>query len=191
MGRKSKVELLHPQLRQAVDELVRGGATIERIVEHLHTLAPGVDPAADLPSESAVGRYKQRAEQQMAKFRQAQAVAKVWVERFGAEPEGDVGRLVTQMLRTVAFQTVANMDGDEGGDAQEIMFLAKALKELSQAERLAQDMALKSLTEFKRETARKLDAIEQEVAVEAHDSDGKRIDATMLRRIREEVYGIV
>lgn len=135
MGRKSKVELLHPQLRQAVDELVRGGATIERIVEHLHTLAPGVDPAADLPSESAVGRYKQKAEASMRRFREAQSVAKVWVDKFGAEPQGDVGLMVTQLLGAVAFRTVADLDGaPEPIDPQSLMFLAKAMKDMAGAE---------------------------------------------------------
>ncbi len=138
MGRKSKVELLHPQLRQAVDELVRGGATIERIVEHLHTLAPSVDPAADLPSESGVGRYKQRAEASMKRFREAQSIAKVWVDKFGTEPQGDVGMMVTLLLSTVALRTVTDLDdAPQPIDPQSLMFLAKAMKDMAGAETIA------------------------------------------------------
>lgn len=188
MGRKGKVELLHPRLREAVDEAVRRGVTIAQILALLNELAPSVDPQADLPSESAVGRYKQKAEAQMAQFRQAQEVAKVWVEKFGAEPQGDVGRLVTQMLRTVAFQTVSNMGGGEAdADPQDIMFLAKALKELSQSERLALDTAVKAVEAFRVKVDAKLGALEAEVAA----SPGGRIDAARLKQIREEVYGIV
>lgn len=134
MGRKSKVTDLHPQLREAVDALVRQGKTIKDIVQHLQVLAAQVDPDADLPSESSIGRYKQKAEKTMERYREAQAVAGVWIERLDAEPGSDVGRLLTEMLRTVAFQVLGEMGEGGVATADEVMLLAKAMKDLSTAD---------------------------------------------------------
>lgn len=139
MGRKGKVELLHPRLREAVDEAVRRGVTIAQILTLLNELAPSVDPDADLPSESAVGRYKQKAEAQMRTYREAQQIAGVWVEKLGQDPGGDVGRLIAQMLRTVAFQALADMGSAEAPAAapMDIMLLAKAIKDLAGADKIS------------------------------------------------------
>lgn len=131
MGRKSTVSKLDTRLRDAVDALVRDGRyTLDEILEHLADLNGGKSPV----SRSALGRYTQAAEEQMRRYREAQEVAKVWVNKLEDEPNGDVARLLPEMLRSVAFQTIGSMsDREEGADAQELMFLAKALDHLGKA----------------------------------------------------------
>ncbi|GBL46265.1 phage terminase, small subunit [Sulfuriferula multivorans] len=140
MARPSSVKRLDPSVRAAVDDAIREGrATIEDIVALLRNLG------ADI-SRSAVGRYKQQAESQMARYREAQEVAKVWIGRLESDPEGDVGRLLPEMLRAVAFQQLAGLE-DGQVDSKEIALLARAIKDAAgatktsvEAERLRREM---------------------------------------------------
>lgn len=155
MAKRSSIEL-DPRAKAAVDEAIRKGGTIDEIVECLEQL--GAEK-----SRSAVGRYVKRARETMDKYRQAQDVAKVWVEKFGAEPEGDVAQLLPHMLRAVAFNQIATMgdntDVDEQPTPLETKLLAGALKDLASAEKITAERILK----VRKETATKAaDAVEKE-----------------------------
>lgn len=158
MSRKSSVKGLDPRIREAVDAAIREGrATIDDVVAIIRAMGADV-------SRSAVGRYKQRAEAQMQKYREAQEVAKVWIGKLQADPEGDVGRLLSEMLRTVAFQTVGDM---EAAVPEDLMFLARALKDLASADKLTAERILKVRQETLKEAAKEV----QKVAVQAGLSD--------------------
>lgn len=136
MGRKSSIAKLPEAVRSAVDAAIREGrATIEEIVAMIREMGGSA-------SASAVGRYKANAEEQMGRYREAQEVAKVWVERLGSEPEGDVARLLPEMLRTVAFGTIGSMDGESAGP-NEVMLLARAIKDLASADKLTAERILR------------------------------------------------
>lgn len=179
MGRKSTVRQLDPRLKEAVDALLRDGrSTIDGILEKLRELA---SPGDALPSRSALGRYAQRAQEQMARYREAQQVASVWVEKFGKEPEGDVGRLLHEMLRSVAFQTLGQMSENEASaGAEEVMLLAKAMKDLASADKL---------------TAERIVRIRQEVAKQCAAEAVKSVKAAGLtdeaaELIRQKLLGV-
>jgi len=137
MGRKSTVAFLDAGIVDEVNRLVRGGKTIDDILNALRELGAEV-------SRSAVGRYVQSARESMEKYKQAQEVAKVWVDKLETEPQGDVARLLPEMLRAVAFSTISQLgESEEGANSQELMFLAKALKDLSGATKGNLDIELK------------------------------------------------
>tara|TARA_R110001583_G_scaffold195522_3_gene375203 strand:- start:41492 stop:42031 length:540 start_codon:yes stop_codon:yes gene_type:complete len=179
MARKSSIQQLDPRLRSAVDELIRQGRfTLDDIVAHLAKLNGGEAPV----SRSALGRYAQRAEEQMRRYKEAQEVAKVWVNKFENEPDGDVARLLPEMLRSVAFQTLGSIgDREEGADSQEVMFLAKAMKDLASADVLTTQRILK----IREETAKKA-AVE---AVKTAKAQGLSDEAAEL--IRQKILGVV
>lgn len=144
MARKSSIKQLDPRIREAVDAAIREDrATIEDIVALIRSLGGEA-------SRSAVGRYKQAAEAQMARYREAQEVAKVWIGKLQTEPEGDVGRLLAEMLRTTAFSTLGDMDA---ASPQDLMFLGKALKDLASADKLTAERILKVRQEATKEAA--------------------------------------
>ncbi|MCC5811192.1 MAG: DUF3486 family protein [Ectothiorhodospiraceae bacterium] len=177
MGRKSTVKQLDPRIRQAVDRLVREDkATIDQIVEKLEEM---LGEAA--PSRSAVGRYVKNTREQMKRYREAQELAKVWVGKLEEEPGGDVGRLLSEMLRTVAFQQLAGA-GDEGAEVstKEVAMLAGALRDLNAADKLSLERELK---------------IRQEVAKQAADKAAevaKRggLSKSVVDDLRRELLGI-
>lgn len=176
MPRRSRVEQLDPRIREQVDRLVRAGRTIDEITGHLEQLA-----GEAAPSRSSVGRYVRNTREQMARYREAQELAKVWVGRIEEEPEGDVGRLLSEMLRTVAFQQLA-ASGDEGAElnTKEVAMLAGAIRDLSNADKTRADMALR---------------IRKEVAKEAADAAARvatkgGLSGEAVQEIRREILGV-
>ena len=125
MARKSTVAQLPPQLVEACNGLIRDGRTIDDILGALRTLGAEV-------SRSAVGRYVKGARESMEKYREAQDMAKVWVAKLEAEPNGDVARLLPEMLRVVAYQSLASMGNSEKpAKAMDVMLLAKAIRDVA------------------------------------------------------------
>ena len=171
MSRKSTIKQLDPRIKAEVDAAIREDrATIDDIVAIVHAL--GGDA-----SRSAVGRYKQRAEEQMKRYREAQEVAKVWIGKLQTDPEGDVGRLLAEMLRTTAFQTIGDLDA---GTPQDIMFLGKALKDLASADTL---------------TANRIMVVRREAAKEAavvavKEAKGAGLSDEAAEMIRKKILGV-
>lgn len=125
MGRRSTVAALPKELLERCHALIREGYTIEEILGALQGMGAEV-------SRSAVGRYVKSARETFEKYRQAQEVAKVWVDKLEAEPAGDVGRLLPEMLRTVAFQTLSSMgEGEADVKPKDIMLLAAAIRNIA------------------------------------------------------------
>lgn len=179
MARKSSIHQLDARLRGAVDGLIREGRyTLDDILAHLAQLNGGESPV----SRSALGRYAQRAEEQMARYREAQEVAKVWVAKFADEPEGDVARLLPEMLRSVAFQTLGSMsERESAAEAAEVMLLAKAMKDLAAADVLTTQRILKIREEVAKRAATE--------AVKSAKSQGLSDEAAEI--IRQKILGVV
>ncbi|MHB1053515.1 MAG: phage protein Gp27 family protein [Thiobacillus sp.] len=171
MSRKSSIKQLDPRIKEAVDQAIRDDrATIDDIV----AIVGGMGGDA---SRSAVGRYKQKAEAQMKRYREAQEVAKVWIGKLQTDPEGDVGRLLAEMLRTTAFQTIGDLDA---GTPQDIMFLGKALKDLASADTL---------------TANRIMVVRREAAKEAavvavKEAKGAGLSDEAAEMIRKKILGV-
>ena len=174
MGRRSSIRKLRADVREVVDRLIRDGHTIDEITAHLRSLGAGI-------SRSAVGRYKQKMEEQLARFRQAQEVAGVWVKDLGAEPEGKVGRLLAQMLQTLAFQVMADMgDGETSAEPMDVMLLAKAIKDLETAAKQSAEREFKIRERTQKEAA---EAVE-EIAAQAG------LSADTVEKFRSAILGV-
>lgn len=171
MARKSSIKQLDPRIKAAVDAAIREDrATIDDIVAIIREL--GGDA-----SRSAVGRYKQKAEEQMVRYREAQEVAKVWIGKLQTDPEGDVGRLLAEMLRTTAFSTLGDIDA---ASPQDIMFLGKALKDLASADKLTADRIMVVRREAAKEAADKV----------ASFAKAKGLSADTVVELRREILGV-
>ena len=129
----STITELDPAIKNAVDTAIREGrATIDKIVSMIKEM--GGDA-----SRSAVGRYVANAREQLEEYQQAQQVAAVWVDKIGKEPQGDMGRLLIEMLRLIAYKSVGGMSQ---ASPEDLMFLAKALKDIGGADKLMVDRSI-------------------------------------------------
>jgi hypothetical protein len=177
MTRKSTVQAMSDEARQELDRMVRDGrATIDQIRDRLAELE-----GENAPSRSAVGRYVQSAKQQMQRYREAQEVAKVWVGKLEEEPDGDVGRLLSEMLRTVAFNTLSQLgEGEAEAQAKDIKSLAQAIKDLATADKTSAERELRIRREVAEQAAEK--------AGEVARRGGLSRDA--VQEMRREILGV-
>lgn len=174
MGRKSNISRMDPHIRESVDSAIRDGrATIAEIVALVNSMG-------GVTSMTAMGRYKQQAESQMQRYREAQEVAKVWIGRLEADPEGDVGRLLPEMLRAVAFQSLANLGEDgEPVDSKEIALLARAIKDAAGATKTSVEVE-----RLRREMRAALAKVESAVEQSSRDP-------AALKKAIAEAYGLL
>lgn len=148
MARKSSIDTLDPDIRSRIDALLKqGGLTLDQILGQIRNAYP----AAEIPSRSALGRYSQRFEEIGQRMRESREVAKVWADRLGNEPQGDIGRLVMELLRTMAFDaTLAMQEPDEEGkisldpDAINTLSLAMARLEAAGKANLQRESAMRA-----------------------------------------------
>lgn len=173
-SRPSSITQLDPAIKEAVDTAIREGRlTIDQIV----TLIAQHGAEA---SRSAVGRYVKSASEKMEEYRQAMQVAAVWVDKIGKEPQGDVGRMVLEMLRLLAFKSLDKLDQV---DPENLMFLAKAMKDMAGADKLFVDREI---------NVRKLIAVRAaEVAASVTKTARKAgLSDDTISLIRSEILGI-
>lgn len=175
MGRKSSITQLDPRIRDAVNDAVRDGrATIDEILVLIKSMGGEV-------SRSAVGRHVKKATEQMKRYRDAQEVAKVWIAKLTDEPEGDVGRLVAEMVKTVAFQQLADMgESDKKSGPMDLMLLAKAMDHVSRSQKVDADRQLKIRKEVLDQAAKKTEEV----------AKAKGLSADTVDLIKRQILGI-
>jgi len=175
MGRRSAVRLLPADLRGEIDAMIREGrATIDELVAYLE------EQGAEI-SRSAMGRYKQGMEASLERYRQAQEVAAVWVAKLGEDQRGDVSKLLAEMLKTVAFQTLADLGDDEAkAKPADIMLLAKAIKDLESSGKLSLEREIR----VRQETTRQALAAAEKVA------RGAGLTAETIEKFRAGILGV-
>ncbi|MGB1239349.1 MAG: DUF3486 family protein [Pseudomonadales bacterium] len=134
MARKSSIDLLPEEIREALHALLRDPAvgqveTAQRVNALLE--AEGSDTRI---SKSAVNRYSMRMDAIGARMRQSREIAQMWVGKLGNEPQGKVGQLLNEFTRTMAFETsLAMSEGDEPVPPKMLKELALAIKHLEDA----------------------------------------------------------
>lgn len=132
MGRRSSIEQLPAEVRDAIARLIRDGRTIEQIRAKLAELDVDV-------SRSAVGRHVKSQRALIERYTAAQEVAGKLVAQIGENPQGDVGALLAEMLKTVGMQILDDQLDDSAAEGaerlapNEFMFMAKALDHLERA----------------------------------------------------------
>jgi hypothetical protein len=183
MGRQSRIAKLDPAIKGEVDRLIREGRhTIDQIVAHLRELG------TELP-RSTVGDYKKNMEKKLARYREAQEVAGVWVAQLGQQSDSHTGQLLAELLKTVAFRTLADMqDQDSGTEAGDLMLLAKALDHMARAQKTDQEFRERVRAAYRAELEERAKAAQEEVAEVARSAGLTEEAAT---RMREIVLGVV
>lgn len=163
MGRRSKVDTLPSEVRDLVHRLIRDGRTIAQIVEQLQAIDADV-------SKSAVGRYTKSYKQLLPQLQHARELAERVTTQVNENPRGDVGTLLAETLRLLAFNTIGDLsEKSEAGKVAkpgEIMFLAKAIKDL-------ESTAKQSIERRQRERQ-----LVKEAAAESVKKEGGRLGLT-------------
>lgn len=176
MGRKSSIVKLPPDVKEAIDRAIRDGrASAAEIVALVNAMGAEI-------SESAVTRYARSAREQMQTFRQAQEIASVWAKHVGEQPNGDIAQLNLQLLSTLAFKVLSDINERADGSVapMELMLLAKAVDHFSKADRTTLERELRVRKEMAVKAA--------ECAAASAKQRGLSADAA--DQIRREILGL-
>ena len=130
---RSSIKRLPSELREAVDQAIADGATIDEITARIR--AEGEDC-----SRSAVGRYTKNMRDLIRQQQETDRTIKAWAQALGERPEGDVGRILIETLQSMVLATMADLRGrDEPVPTQELARLSHILKRIEATDKLRKD----------------------------------------------------
>ncbi|ENA5704159.1 DUF3486 family protein [Escherichia coli] len=155
-GRLSKVDLLPDSIREQLHQMLREKRhTQEEIREAINALIDEYNLPEEMQlSRTGLNRYAIRMEKVGAKIRASREMAEVWAAKLGSAPTSDVGKLLMEFVKTLAFETSMSMAEDDKPVAP---------KALGQLALVAQRLEAAAMTSHKREKAIR-DAFAQEMA---------------------------
>lgn len=112
MARPSTVEQLPPDILEQLQAMLRDPRVSQLEVTQQINAVLAAQGHPERVSKSAVNRYSQRMEQVGERLRQSRAVAEMWIGKIGATPQGQLGHLVNEILRTLAFDMSMQLQDD-------------------------------------------------------------------------------
>lgn len=183
-GRLSSIDLLpeaaDPLVAAAMRDLQARDKPQNIILEELNSALADLGVASI--SKSAFNRKAIWAASAGRRLAEAREIAAVVGERLGKLPEGDVGLLLNETLKTLILDVLT--DASLSGESASIDMLRKAsmaLRSLEGARKISVDARSKIIREF----ADKADKAIETTARKAG------LDAATVARIRREVLGVV
>ncbi|EQB9058572.1 DUF3486 family protein [Vibrio parahaemolyticus] len=131
VNRKSKIELLPEDIRAQLNVLIRSGDMTQK---DIRDAVNQMIEEAGLPNDAKLSRtgfnrYAKRMEDMGQRLRQSREVAEVWITKLGEAPTSDVGKLLQEFVRTMAFET--SMRLMEDADEKQEVIPPKALNQLA------------------------------------------------------------
>jgi len=172
MPRKSTVKRLPPEIREEIHRLLTDGRTLDEILAKLGELG------ADI-SRSALGRYSKSFDKVMERVRRSREIAEMLVREYGQEPEGKAMRANIEMMHGIVSDMLMRIsdtekEGDEADpghgmvlDAQQAMWLGKALDHLSRARKADADVLEKFRAQARKEAAQAVDSVAKKQGLSA------------------------
>ncbi|HHF2981016.1 TPA: DUF3486 family protein [Vibrio alginolyticus] len=187
VNRKSKIELLPEDIRAQLNVLIRSGDMTQKdIRDAVNQMIEeaGLPDDAKL-SRTGFNRYAKRMEDMGQRLRQSREVAEVWITKLGEAPTSDVGKLLQEFVRTMAFET--SMRLMEDADEKQEVIPPKALNQLAL---VVQRIEQASMTSHKVE--KEIRAAYAAEAAEKTEAVAKKagLTADTVKMLKEELLGI-
>ncbi|KJR98779.1 MAG: hypothetical protein VR65_19960 [Desulfobulbaceae bacterium BRH_c16a] len=186
MGKPSTIDRLPADILDRLQELLRdprisqleATARINEILEE--------DGHAERLSKSAVNRYDLSMRKAGEKLQQSREVAKMWIGKLGAAPQGQVGNLVNEVLRTLAFDLSLKLQDAELSE-ESIPGVIGNLKALALA---VQRLEASSTMNVKREKEIREQALQDAAKVVDQVATQHGLNAEQAAFWRKEVLGV-
>ena len=103
MGRIGAIPKLPENVREALNAWLRDpGISQGEAADRTNTLLEGLG-VEERVSRQAVNRYDLRMRKVGQKLREGRQVAEAWIAKLGSQPGGQMGHLVTELIRSLAF----------------------------------------------------------------------------------------
>lgn len=182
-GNRSRIEIeLTPSDKAEFDRLLATGRlTLDAMVMWLEGRGYEI-------GRSSVHRYKGRFERMATRLRQTREMTQALArEMEDAAEQGQQGRVLVEMARTLAYDMMDSLPDDQQLDPKSIALLGKGLAELARAARLDQDFEAKVAEVRRAAAAEAREAAAKEVAAAAR-SQGLTDDQVGF--IRARILGV-
>lgn len=182
MGRQpSTIDMLPDDIRVKFQELLRDPRITQLEATRRINDILEAEGHPERVSKSSVNRYALRMEQVGAKLKQSREIAEMWVGKLGAAPQGQVGHLLNEMVRGLAFDCAMGLS--EGDDPVP----PKMLKDLS--------IAVERLEKAASENVKREEEIRKQERERAADQAARiakkgGLSADTVDTIRREILGI-
>ena len=178
-NRKSRIKLLPKAIKAELDKLLREDRMTQAdMLKQINALCE--KHGEKKVSQSSLSRYQKSAERMMAKNKQFRELSAIWVQKLGDEPESDVGKMLQQVVLTLAADVGFKLEQEEVPDVKAINQLALVTQRV---ERAARD-SLKREKEMR-------SAFAEEAATKAEEALANQgMTASTIETIKKEILGI-
>lgn len=130
----STIDMLPPDVKEKLQELLRDPRVTQLAATEKINKVLAEEGHEERVTKSSVNRYAMRMESVGAKLRQSREIAQMWIGRLGAEPQGEVGKLLNEMVRSLAFEATMQMaEGDAPIEPKMLRDMAIAIEKLEKA----------------------------------------------------------
>lgn len=182
-GRASKVDLLPDNIRDQLHQMLREKRhTQEEIRAAINELIDSHNLPEDMQlSRTGLNRYASRMEAIGSKIRQSREMAEIWAAKLGSAPTSDVGKLLMEFVKTLAFETSMSLSEEDGPVAP---------KALGQLALVAQRIESAQMVSHKREKEIRQAFAEEAAAAAEKITKQAGLTAETAATIRREILGI-
>lgn len=172
---KSKIQQLPDDIRSQLSAMIRSGSMSQKdILAEVNQLIveSGLPPEEQI-SRTGLNRFAKRMEEAGSRMAQAREVAEVWTAKLGQAPTSEVGKLLQEFVRTMAFETSMKMmdasDGEEGKmiDPKSLGQLALVIQRVEQAAMTSHKVEKEIRAAFAAEAANVAEKIVKQAGVSA------------------------
>ena len=162
MGRQSTIRKLPPRILEALEGWLRDPAiTQQEAARRTNLLLEEVAPGRPLVSQSAVQRYHAGFRETAARMKESREIARMMIADMGSVPGGQVGHVLTELIRTVSFRLARQIEGGEFG-LEELPAVIAQLKDLA--------LVSQRVEKASRESERREREIREQAAAEAAEA---------------------
>lgn len=193
-GPPSSINLLPANVRKALHGWLNDpGITQAEAAGRVNAMLAEFAPEHPGVSRHAVNRYDQKFRESTRQIRESREVASRMIADLGSKPGGELGNLLTEMIRVISFRVTAAIQGAALAE-DAIPDILKQLKDLSLISRRVEAAA--KISEEREREIRKQAALDTAAGIaeravkEAGPDAGKRAWAERMREIAREMYGV-
>lgn len=183
MGQSSTIEQLPEDILDQLHELLRDPRVTQLAATRKINEILAAEGVPDRVTKSAVNRYDLKMREAGEKLRQSRAIAAMWIGKLGAAPQGQVGHLVNEMLRTLAFDLSLKLQDAELNDETMPVVIGQ-VKALALA---VQRLEASSTMNVKRETEIRKQALEAAAKAVGETAKQAGVSAEVIAVIRRDV----
>lgn len=186
MGQVSKIDKLPEEYREQLNAMLHDPRVNQVTIAPKINAILEADGLPDRISKSGVNRHKIKLDRIGKKMRESRVLADMWIDRWGAAPQGKVGHLINESLRALALDMSIQLHEGEI-TAQTAPATVKMLKGLALTMQRLEKAASDNV---KREKEIRKDALEE--AARTLDSEAKQrgLSDEAAEQIKAKILGI-